>query len=121
MSSTPPADPPKHKTQECDRCKAAGFAEQPIYFEKIGEDPATGKIKWKVCNPDGSEHKHKGNQQRGYRPPKRVAEILAQTNDVAKVNALLKASKDNAIIATVPGLSDASPVWYVVARMEAGS
>jgi hypothetical protein len=47
------------KMQECNRCKAAGFPNQLIDFEKIGEDPTTGKIRWKLIDGNGAEHKHK--------------------------------------------------------------
>jgi hypothetical protein len=47
------------KMQECNKCKAAGFPNQPISFEKIGEDPVTGKIRWKLIDENGQEHKHK--------------------------------------------------------------
>jgi len=65
MSTTIPAEaskPPK-KMQECNRCKAAGFPNQLIGFEKIGEDPVTGKIIWKLINENGEQHKHKSNNQ----------------------------------------------------------
>jgi hypothetical protein len=44
---------------ECKRCKSAGFPDQLINFEKIGEDPVTGKNIWKLLNKDETEHKHK--------------------------------------------------------------
>ena len=47
------------KMQECNKCKAAGFPNQPISFEKIGEDPVTRKIRWKLIDENGQEHKHK--------------------------------------------------------------
>ena len=47
------------KMQECNKCKAAGFPNQLIAFEKIGEDPTTGKIRWKLIDENGLEHKHK--------------------------------------------------------------
>lgn len=47
------------KMQECNKCKAAGFPNQLIAFEKIGEDPITGKIRWKLIDENGLEHKHK--------------------------------------------------------------
>jgi hypothetical protein len=49
--------------QECNRCKAAGFPNQGIKFQKNGEDPATGKIRWKLLNEDGREHQHKVKQE----------------------------------------------------------
>jgi hypothetical protein len=66
MSSTTiqaEASKPQKKMQECNRCKAAGFPNQLIGFEKIGEDPVTGKISWKLINENGEQHKHKGNNQ----------------------------------------------------------
>jgi hypothetical protein len=47
------------KMQECFRCKAAGFPNQTIGFEKIGTDPTTGKYIWKLIDENGTEHKHK--------------------------------------------------------------
>ena len=47
------------KMQECSRCKAAGFPNQLIGFEKVGEDSTTGKISWKLIDENGVEHKHK--------------------------------------------------------------
>ena len=65
MSTTIPAEAskPSKKMQECNRCKAAGFPNQLIGFEKIGEDPVTGKIIWKLINQNGEQHKHKSNNQ----------------------------------------------------------
>jgi hypothetical protein len=47
------------KMQECFRCKAAGFPNQTIGFEKIGQDSTTGKNIWKLIEENGTEHKHK--------------------------------------------------------------
>jgi hypothetical protein len=47
------------KMQECNKCKAAGFPNQLIGFEKIGEDSVTGKNRWKLIDENGLEHKHK--------------------------------------------------------------
>jgi hypothetical protein len=47
------------KMQECFKCKAAGFPNQLIGFEKVGENPTTGKGIWKLIDENGSEHKHK--------------------------------------------------------------
>lgn len=47
------------KMQECNRCKAAGFPNQLIGFEKVGEHSTTGKISWKLVDKNGVEHKHK--------------------------------------------------------------
>jgi hypothetical protein len=66
MSTTIQAEastPQNKKMQECNRCKAAGFPNQLIGFEKIGEDPVTGKIIWKLINENGEQHKHKSNNQ----------------------------------------------------------
>jgi hypothetical protein len=66
MSTTAPiqaeASKPQKKMQECNRCKAAGFSNQLIGFEKVGEDHATGKISWKLVNENNQEHKHKSIQ-----------------------------------------------------------
>lgn len=53
------ASKPQKKMQECNRCKAAGFSGQMISFEKIGADPATGRIRWKLVDENGVEHSHK--------------------------------------------------------------
>jgi hypothetical protein len=55
--------PQINKMQECRRCKDAGFPNQLIGFEKIGEDPTTGKVRWKLVNEDGQQHEHKSNNQ----------------------------------------------------------
>ena len=65
MSTTIQAEaskPQTKKMQECRRCKAAGFPNQLIGFEKVGDDPISGKITWKLVNENGEEHKHKSNQ-----------------------------------------------------------
>lgn len=70
--------------QECNRCKAAGFPNQPIGFEKIGEDPVTGKAKWKLIDENGAEHVHKGVQpQKGAATAAANAEIAASNKEVA--------------------------------------
>jgi hypothetical protein len=53
------ASKPQKKMQECNRCKAAGFPNQLIGFEKVGEDLTTGKSMWKLIDENGIEHKHK--------------------------------------------------------------
>lgn len=65
MSTTVQAEAskPQRKMQECNRCKAAGFPNQPIAFEKLGEDPATGRVKWKLVDENGNDHVHKGGTQ----------------------------------------------------------
>lgn len=93
MSSTSiqaEASKPQRKMQECNRCKAAGFPNQPIAFEKIGEDTATGKIKWKLVDENGNEHVHKGthNQESPSYKRKRVVDI-ATVADVAEAKKLL--------------------------------
>lgn len=47
------------KMQECSRCKTAGYPNQMIGFEKMGQDPLTGKINWRLVDEKGIEHKHK--------------------------------------------------------------
>lgn len=88
MSTTVQAEAskPQRKMQECNRCKSAGFPNQPIAFEKIGEDPATGKIRWKLVDENGNEHVHKGTKESFRR--KRVVDI-ATVSDVAEARKLL--------------------------------
>jgi hypothetical protein len=82
--------------QECNRCKAAGFSNQLIGFEMIGEDITTGKISWKLIDENGVKHKHKFVQDlpvdksaatTSFRR-RRVADIAAVT-DVLEARKLL--------------------------------
>jgi hypothetical protein len=81
--------------QECNKCKATGFPNQLIGFEKIGEDPTTGKVRWKLVNEDGQQHEHKSNnQQQNYdKSPsfkrRRVIDIATVT-DVQEAKKLLE-------------------------------
>ena len=91
MSTTVQAEAskPQRKMQECNRCKAAGFPNQPIAFEKVGEDPATGRVKWKLVDEYGNEHVHKGGtQQLPAVRRKRIADI-ATVADVSEARKLL--------------------------------
>ncbi len=84
------------KMQECNRCKAAGFPNQLIGFERIGEDFTTGKINWKLIDENGVEHKHKFVQDLSIEKSaattsfrrRRVADISAVT-DVVEARKLL--------------------------------
>ncbi|HEY7083081.1 MAG TPA: hypothetical protein VH500_25590 [Nitrososphaeraceae archaeon] len=70
MSTTISAEaskPPK-KMQECNRCKASGFPNQLIGFDKMGVDPETGKSKWKLIDENGLEHIHKFLQSTSLQP-----------------------------------------------------
>jgi hypothetical protein len=97
MSTTIQAEASKpqiNKMQECRRCKDAGFPNQLIGFEKIGEDPMTGRIKWKLVNEDGQQHEHKSNiQQQLFDKPvfkrRRVVDIATVT-DVQQAKKLLE-------------------------------
>ena len=64
-----------------------------IGFEKLGEDPITGKVKWKLVNEDGQQHEHKSNYQQNYEKPlfksRRVVDIAAVT-DLQEVKKLLE-------------------------------
>lgn len=52
------------KDKICFICKGKGFDGVKIDFEKIGEDPQTGKTQWKLLEPDGkTPHKHVSTQQ----------------------------------------------------------
>jgi hypothetical protein len=81
------ASKPQKKMQECNRCKVAGYPNQPIAFEKIGEDPATGKIRWKLVDENGNEHVHKGAPASASRR-KRIVDI-ATVSDVSEARKLL--------------------------------
>jgi hypothetical protein len=87
------------KMQECFRCKAAGFPNQTIGFEKIGQDSTTGKNIWKLIDENGTEHKHKflldsTQQSQPYRSDRpifrrrRVVDIAA-VQEVEQVRKLL--------------------------------
>ena len=95
MSTTIQAEaskPQTNKMQECRRCKEAGFPNQLIGFEKIGEDPITGKVRWKLVNEDGQQHEHKNNQPNYDKPAfkyRRVVDITAVT-DVQEAKKLLE-------------------------------
>jgi hypothetical protein len=88
MSTTVQAEAskPQKKMQECNRCKAAGFPNQPIAFEKIGEDLSTGKIRWKLVDENGNEHVHRGASISARR--KRVVDI-ATVSDLGEARKLL--------------------------------
>jgi hypothetical protein len=58
-----PLQQEQKKMQECFKCKAAGFPNQLIGFEKIGENPRTGKGRWKLIDENGSEHNHRYLQE----------------------------------------------------------
>ncbi len=49
----------KKRCKNATNVRRAGFPNQLIAFEKIGEDPITGKIRWKLIDENGLEHKHK--------------------------------------------------------------
>jgi hypothetical protein len=89
------ASKPQKKMQECNKCKAAGFPNQMIGFEKLGEDPITGKVKWKLVNEDGQQHEHKSNiqqQQNNDKPlfkSRRIVDIAAVT-DLQEAKKLLE-------------------------------
>lgn len=54
--------------QECNSCKALGFPNQLIGFDKMSEDPETGKSKWKLIDGNGLEHIHKSLQSSSSQP-----------------------------------------------------
>ena len=88
------ASKPQKKMQECNKCKAAGFPNQLIGFEKIGEDPTTGKVKWKLVNEDGQQHEHKSNNQLQHNDKplfknRRIVDIAAVT-DLQEAKKLLE-------------------------------
>ncbi|HKX81545.1 MAG TPA: hypothetical protein VJL54_04750 [Nitrososphaera sp.] len=78
------ASKPQKKMQQCNRCNSAGFPGQMISFEKLGEDPATGKAKWKLVNENGEEHVHKSLTF----VKKRIVDVAA-VQDAAEARRLL--------------------------------
>ena len=77
--------------RECTICKSAGFSEQLITFQNMGEDSVTGKTIWKPIDENGNEHKHKFNIPDTKRPTflrKKVVDIAAVT-DVQEAKELL--------------------------------
>jgi hypothetical protein len=80
------ASKPQKKMQECNRCKAAGFPNQLIGFEKIGEDPVTGKINWKLIDENGEQHKHKSNNQDDYSSSNRNEKPISQRRRVVDIS-----------------------------------
>jgi hypothetical protein len=91
MSTTVQAEAskPQRKMQECNRCKAAGFPHQPIAFEKVGEDPATGRVKWKLVDENGNEHVHKGGTQLPTTIRRKRIVDIATVVDVSEARKLL--------------------------------
>lgn len=77
-----PLQQEQKKMQECFKCKAAGFPNQLIGFEKIGQNPMTGKGIWKLIDENGSEHKHKYLQE----VPSQVAQNSNNNSDISNTN-----------------------------------
>lgn len=77
--------------RECNPCKDAGYPNQFITFEKIGEDPTTGKNMWKPIDENGNEHKHKFIVQKSKNPifhRKKTVDIASVT-DIQEAKKLL--------------------------------
>ena len=83
------ASKPQRKMQECNRCKAAGFPNQPIAFEKIGEEAATGKREWKLVDEKGNEHVHKGVPKSDAASRRKRIVDIATVADVSEARRLL--------------------------------
>jgi hypothetical protein len=91
MSTTIQAEaskPQTKKMQECRRCKEAGFPNQLIGFEKMGEDPLTGKIRWKLINGNGEEHKHKNDNQESSPLPQNEKPVVLKRRRVVDISAV---------------------------------
>jgi hypothetical protein len=74
------------KMQECFKCKAAGFPNQLIGFQKVGEDVVTGKNIWKLINENGVEHKHKYLQSGEESSPQQQQQQLYHNGNYIKTN-----------------------------------
>jgi hypothetical protein len=72
--------------QECFKCKAAGFPNQLIGFQKVGEDVVTGKNIWKLINENGVEHKHKYLQSGEESSPQQQQQQLYHNGNYIKTN-----------------------------------
>jgi hypothetical protein len=77
-----PLQQEQKKMQECFKCKAAGFPNQLIGFEKIGQNPMTGKGIWKLIDENGSEHKHKYLQE----VPSQLAQNSNNNSNISNTN-----------------------------------
>jgi hypothetical protein len=102
MSTTAPiqaeaSKPQTNKMQEYRRCKAAGFPNQLIGFEKVGEDYATGKISWKLVDENNQEHKqehkHKNIQNSPSTQNEKSVFRHRRIVDISTVTDLQKAKK----------------------------
>ena len=96
--------PQQKKMQECNKCKAAGFSNQLIAFEKIGEDPLTGKIRWKLIDENGLEHKHKFVQNNNDHAA--AAQNENKPSSISKRRRIID-------IATVTGVEQAKKLLYL--------
>ena len=79
------------KMRECTICSSAGFPQQLITFQSIGQDPVTGKTIWKPIDENGNEHKHKSNIQEAGKPTfhrKKIVDIAVIT-DIQEAKKLL--------------------------------
>jgi hypothetical protein len=79
------------KMRECTICSSAGFPQQLITFQSIGQDPVTGKTIWKPIDENGNEHKHKSNIQESGKTTfhrKKIVDIAAIT-DIQEAKKLL--------------------------------
>ena len=97
--------PQQKKMQECNKCKAAGFPNQLIAFEKIGEDPVTGKIRWKLIDENGLEHKHKFVQNNN-NDHAAAAQIENKSSSISKRKRIID-------IATVTDVEQAKKLLYL--------
>lgn len=77
--------------RECSICKNAGFSEELISFERIGEDSLTGKTIWKPIDEDGNEHKHKFDNPKTKKSvfQRRTIVDIATVTDISEAKKLL--------------------------------
>ena len=81
-----PQQQQQKKMQECFKCKAAGFPNQLIGFQKVGEDVVTGKNIWKLINENGVEHKHKYLQSGEESSPQQQQQLYHNGNYIKTNN-----------------------------------
>ena len=79
------------KMRECTICKSAGFSEQLITSQNMGEDSVTGKTIWKPISENGNEHKHKFYipDTKRHTFLRKIVEDIAAVTDVREAKELL--------------------------------
>ena len=83
----------KKRCKNATDVKRAGFPNQLIGFEMIGEDITTGKISWKLIDENGVKHKHKFVQDLPIDKSAATSFRRRRVADIAAVTDVLEARK----------------------------